>query len=425
MLFDDLVASQKRGVAVGIPSICSAHPWVLRAALQGEYPVLIESTCNQVNQHGGYTGQTPMDFVAYVHSIAAENGFPDEKILLGGDHLGPSVWATENANTAMTKAEELVRAYIIAGYHKIHLDASMHLGDDDPSQPLQVEIVSQRTARLARVAEAEYMVNRFPAPRYVIGSEVPSPGGARQYEKIVQVTKLLNVRQTIEATRLAFIQAGLAAAWERVMAIVVQPGVEFGDDFVLEYRPQEAHPLIQFIETQPGMVFEVHSTDYQSRASLHNLVCDHFAVLKVGPRLTYAFRQAVFTLAKWEEEMFPADICSNLLEVIDGVMLRQPQDWQKYYSGSPVEQAFKRKYSLSDRIRYYWPHPEIQAALKRLLLNLGKKPLPPSLVSQFVPEQMLRKQDLLTPQAFILASITAVLQDYTAACGLSLIGGIG
>jgi D-tagatose-1,6-bisphosphate aldolase subunit GatZ/KbaZ len=425
MFFDDLVANQKQGVIAGIPSICSAHPWVLRAALRGEGPVLIESTCNQVNQYGGYTGQTPMEFIAYVNRIAAENGFPAEKILLGGDHLGPSVWATENTNSAMTKAEELVREYVAAGYQKIHLDTSMHLGDDNPSQPLEAEIVAHRTARLARAAELEYKASRFPALHYVIGTEVPPPGGARQYEDKVQVTKVSNARQTIEATRLAFIQAGLEAAWERVMAIVVQPGVEFGDEFVLEYHPQEARSLVQFIEDQPMLVFEAHSTDYQSRASLRNLVRDHFAILKVGPRLTYAFRQAMFALAMLEEEIFPADMRSNLLGVIDGVMLRQPQDWQKYYSGSPAEQAYKRKYSLSDRIRYYWPHPEVQAALQRLLHNLSENPVPPTLVSQLIPELMLRKQDLLTPQAFILASITAVLQDYKAACGNSLAGAEG
>ena len=420
MFFDDLIANQKQGAAAGIPSICSAHPWVLRTALRGEGRVLIESTCNQVNQYGGYTGQTPRDFAAYVNSIAAENGFPAENILLGGDHLGPSVWAAENASRAMTKAEELVRGYIAAGYQKIHLDASMHLGDDDPSRPLEVEIVAERTARLAQAAEMEHKASRFPTPRYVIGTEVPAPGGAREYEDRVQVTTVANTRQTIEATQLAFMQAGLAAAWERVIAIVVQPGVEFGDDFVLEYRPQEARSLVQFIEDQPGLVFEAHSTDYQSSASLHSLVGDHFAILKVGPRLTYAFRQAVFALASLENELFSAGMRSNLLEVIDGVMLHQPQDWQRYYSGSPAEQAFKRKYSLSDRIRYYWPHPEVQAALQRLLRNLGENPLPPTLVSQLIPEQILRKQEVHTPQAFILACISAVLQEYATACGYSI-----
>jgi D-tagatose-1,6-bisphosphate aldolase subunit GatZ/KbaZ len=350
--------------------------------------------------------------------MAAENGFPLGKILLGGDHLGPSVWASENADSAMRKAEELVRGCIAAGYQKIHLDASMHLGNDDPSRPLEVEIIAQRTARLAQVSEAECAARGCLAPAYVIGSEVPAPGGAEQHEDRVQISKVSHTQQTIEATRLAFIQAGLAEAWERVIAIVVQPGVEYGDDFVLEYHPEKAQGLVQFIEDQPGLVYEAHSTDFQTRDSLRKLVGDHFAILKVGPRLTYAYRQAVFALAQLEEERVPVNRQSNLLEVIEGVMVRQPQYWQKYYSGSATEQAFKRKYSLSDRIRYYWPNAEIQAALQTLLDNLEGTPLPSPLVSELVPGQIPWKQDTLDPQAFILACICVVLQDYASACRL-------
>ena len=54
----------------GIPSICSAHPVVIEAAMRHAarlgLPVLIEATCNQVNQDGGYTGMTPDLFVAFV-----------------------------------------------------------------------------------------------------------------------------------------------------------------------------------------------------------------------------------------------------------------------------------------------------------------------------------------------------------------------
>jgi tagatose-1,6-bisphosphate aldolase non-catalytic subunit AgaZ/GatZ len=57
-LLDEIVRSQKRQEARGIASICSAHPWVLKAAMQGDGLLLIESTCNQVNQFGGYTGMT-------------------------------------------------------------------------------------------------------------------------------------------------------------------------------------------------------------------------------------------------------------------------------------------------------------------------------------------------------------------------------
>ena len=173
-LLDEVVRLQKRGEVRGIPSICSAHPWVLRTALRGESPVLIEATCNQVNQFGGYTGMTPPDFVTFVRGLAAESGFPLERFILGGDHLGPSPWQAEPAGQAMSKAIELVQAYVRAEFTKIHLDASMKLGGDDPVHPLDVELAARRLALLAKAAEAT--ADPSVALRYVIGTEVPIPG---------------------------------------------------------------------------------------------------------------------------------------------------------------------------------------------------------------------------------------------------------
>src|SRR3989337_2610075 len=96
MYLDEIVRAQKRGEATGTTWICSAHPWVLKAAVWNAQQVsevsetsetlLLESTCNQVNQFGGYSGMTPADFVRYVQGIAEENQFPFENIILGGDH---------------------------------------------------------------------------------------------------------------------------------------------------------------------------------------------------------------------------------------------------------------------------------------------------------------------------------------------------
>src|SRR3990172_8675323 len=104
MYLDKIVQAQKHGEAKGITSICSAHPWVLKAAMQQNTDILlIEATCNQVNQFGGYTGMTPADFVHYVRGIAMENQFPFGNIILGGDHLGPNVWQNEPADSAIQK----------------------------------------------------------------------------------------------------------------------------------------------------------------------------------------------------------------------------------------------------------------------------------------------------------------------------------
>ncbi|MEJ5225558.1 MAG: class II D-tagatose-bisphosphate aldolase, non-catalytic subunit [Anaerolineales bacterium] len=417
MYLDDVVAAQKRGEVRGITSICSAHPWVLRTAMQtveGAEPaeaLLIEATCNQVNQYGGYTGMTPRDFAAYVRGMAHEAGFPFERILLGGDHLGPNVWQDEPAETAMRKAEELVCQYVQAGFTKIHLDCSMKLADDPPGA-LDVEVIAQRTARLARAAESALTPasgRSGEALRYVIGTEVPIPGGATAHEEGISVTRVDDAKQTIEVTRAAFLKEGLAEAWTRVAAVVVQPGVEFGDAFVLPYQPEVARALSQFIESQP-LVYEAHSTDYQTREALTALVRDQFAILKVGPALTFAFREAVFALAMIENEWVAQDARSNIIQVLDDVMVRHPAHWKKYYHGDAYEQAFKRKYSLSDRARYYWGQPEVQDAFQRLMTNLGEKPLPYALLSQFVGETDLTARQVLHQK------VGRVLETYRAAC---------
>ena len=416
MYLDEIIGAQKRGEARGITSVCSAHPFVLKETLKVSKTfrvfALIEATCNQVNQFGGYTGMTPAIFVEYVRGIVEENGVPFENVILGGDHLGPNVWQAEPANVAMEKSKVLIRDYVEAGFTKIHLDCSMRLADD-PEGPLDVEVSANRAAQLAKVAEESLSPRERGRGegrlRYVIGTEVPIPGGATGHEETLHVTKVADAQQTIEATREAFLRQGLAEAWERVIGLVVQPGVEFGDDSVHPYRPEAARDLSKFIESQP-FVYEAHSTDYQTPDALKNLVRDHFAILKVGPALTFAFREAVFALANIEDELVTKDQRSNIVQVLDDVMLKHPEHWKKYYHGDEEEQAFKRKYSLSDRIRYYWTQPIVENAIGRLIANLGDEVLPAPLLEKFAGTT-----DLTAPQV-IENRINQVLENYLQAC---------
>jgi D-tagatose-1,6-bisphosphate aldolase subunit GatZ/KbaZ len=285
-----------------------------------------------------------------------------------------------------------------------------------------VELSARRTALLARVAEETLAKTGQPPHkylRYVIGSEVPIPGGATVHEDGVHVTKVEDARRTLELTRAAFLQHGLESAWERVIALVVQPGVEFGDDFILEYNPAAARRLKRFSETT-SFVYEAHSTDYQIGSALRRLVRDHFAILKVGPALTFAFREAAFALARMEDELLPREQRSHLIKTLDEVMRREPAYWKDHYHGTPRAIAFARKYSLSDRIRYYWGAPQVQSALGRMLQNLAGKPLPGSLVSQLLPGQwdkVRRGQIANSPEVLILDKVVSVLEDYAFACG--------
>lgn len=419
-----ILSEHRASRPVGITSVCSAHPVVLRAALNlGRVtgrPVLIESTCNQVNQEGGYTGLRPADFARQLVESADAAGLSREQLILGGDHLGPNPWRARPAAEAMAKACRLVADCVRAGYHKIHLDASMRLGDDPPG-PLDTKTIAGRSAELAAAAEAARAGGRHPAPVYVIGTEVPVPGGTEAHEGAPAVTNATAVAETLAETQAAFRRRHLDGAWERVVAVVVQPGVEYGDDSLFAYERDAVAALSQFITTQPRLVYEAHSTDYQTEEALRRMVEDHFAILKVGPALTFAYREALFALEMIERELLGSrrDVAlSDLRQVLDRVMQDDPAHWRGYYSGDEAALAFKRAYSLSDRIRYYWPRPEVAAAVARLTENLSHAPIPPALLSQYLPRQYegVRAGQLAdTPTALAETAVRFVLEAYERA----------
>jgi D-tagatose-1,6-bisphosphate aldolase subunit GatZ/KbaZ len=217
----------------------------------------------------------------------------------------------------------------------------------------------------------------------------------------------------------------LGSAWERVSALVVNPGVEFGDDFVLPYEPRKAAALSQFIENET-MIFEAHSTDYQTQDSLRKLVRDHFAILKVGPALTNAFREAIFWLAAVEEDLVTIDERSNIVAVLESVMLEHPEHWREYYHGAEAQLAHKMVSSLSDRIRYYWPDPHVQQALNRLLTNLSNLDISSKFLQLHGVQAATRIQlqgEKITPEKAILANIHSVLDSYDQVVGDCLRGG--
>lgn len=416
----EIIARHKAGEHLGICSVCSAHPLVIEAALRFDLhtdnSVLIEATSNQVNQFGGYTGMQPADFRGFVYGIAREVGFPLERLILGGDHLGPNCWQNEHADAAMEKAIALIEAYVAAGFSKIHLDASMSCADDPV--PLDPQVVAERAARLCLAAEQTASETQKKALTYVIGTEVPVPGGEASSINTVHVTHVEDAARTLETHRVAFEALGLEAAMKRVIAIVVQPGVEFYHTQVIHYQPQAAEALSGWIRQTP-MVYEAHSTDYQSRHAYRALVRDHFAILKVGPALTFAMREAIFALAQMESELIAPESRSRVLEVIDEVMLNEPDYWKKYYHPTWSQAMVDIHFSLSDRIRYYWPHPRIRQAVEKLLANLDTVRLPLGLISQFMPLQLERaslNEIVTTPRSLIIDKIQDVLRAYRYGC---------
>jgi D-tagatose-1,6-bisphosphate aldolase subunit GatZ/KbaZ len=167
------------------------------------------------------------------------------------------------------------------------------------------------------------------------------------------------------------------------------------------------------------MVFEAHSTDYQTRDMLRQLVMDGFAILKVGPGLTFALREAYYGLDQIAEFLFPDKRKETLIATIERVLTADPKNWDKYYHGSDDDKHIQRHFSYSDRIRYYWPQPEIDAAVKALFSLLDGVQIPETLINQYLTGAYVGVRDgKVKPDArsLALAAVDRVLEDYFEAC---------
>lgn len=426
-LLRDMIAKRQLKIPCGVASYCTANPLVIEAILQQakrfDDTVLIEATANQVNQFGGYTSMKPADFRDFVYKIAKHLGVSRDRIVLGGDHLGPLTWANEPKETAMKKAVELVKLFVSAGYKKIHLDTSMKLWDDAKDMPLSDEEIARRGAILYQACEDAYqeLKRKNPAeqrPVYIIGSEVPIPGGAQEEEDSISVTKPEAVEKTIAVYKEQFEKKGLKNAFENVIGIVVQPGVEFGDDEIFHYDTRKAAKLCEKVREYDGIVMEGHSTDYQSPTELKQMVADGIAILKVGPALTFALRNGLFALSMMEKSLLPDEQQVNFEAILENTMLMQPQKWENYYHGTKAEIAMKRKYSFSDRCRYYFAQPEIQEAIERLIENINQVNIPLGLLYQYMPTQYRKVRDGILEKearALLLDSVVEVVEAYNFA----------
>lgn len=413
----ELIARNRAGSGEAMASVCSAHPQVIAAsallAEELDQPLLLEATSNQVNQFGGYTGMQPADFIAFARRICSNVGVSGDRLLFGGDHLGPQVWRAQGAEIAMANARDLVAAYVKAGFTKIHLDCS----EGCAGEPAQVsdDVSASRAAELAAVCEAT-----APDPAslsYVYGTEVPPPGGARVEEggQGIAPTRPESALATIEAHRREFASRGLDDAWSRAVGLVVQPGLEFAPDHLHRFDLASPDRLSPVLADLPGQSFEAHSTDYQAADVYPAIAQRHFAVLKVGPALTFAYRQAIYALegvASWvstgSRESVPT--------VMERLMLANPANWSKHYAGTDEELRLLRHFSYADRIRYYWVQPDAERAVAALFAALPAKQPTNMVLEQFFAPAVINRAEQLEAKAgnWATALVWAQVQDMLA-----------
>ncbi len=316
----------------------------------------------------------------------------------------------------MRRSEAMMDAFVRAGFTKIHLDTSMGCAGEPVALP--DETTAARAARLAKVSESAGDSTDYDRPLYIIGTEVPIPGGAMEALNHLELTKPDAAIETVEVHRKAFTALGLQDAFERAIGAVVQPGVEFGNENVVIYDRGKAASLSAVLKQVPQFVFEAHSTDYQPVQALSELVQDGFAILKVGPMLTFALREALYGLDQLAAFLDNLGDEETLRGKMERLLLAEPKNWEKYYHGDATERRLQRHFSYSDRIRYYWPHPDARAAVDALLRRLSGRKLPETLISQYLgtlyPAVACGKVES-QPHALMIEAVRNVIRNYDRA----------
>jgi D-tagatose-1,6-bisphosphate aldolase subunit GatZ/KbaZ len=430
----NLFAKNKGHQVVGFTSICSATPLVVETALEyakiRNLVVCLESTGKQVNQFGGYVGMQPKQFAEFVMQTAKRISLSKDQVVLGGDHLGPEPWHFETSDVAMSKARQLIKQCVRAGYRKLHLDPSMPCQDDVRyGRPyISVEKIAERTADLCETAEDAIKEEDGDETQlvYVVGTDVPAPGGERKDHAEIPASSVRETEETISRIKRAFVKRGLESAWNRCVALVVQTGATFGPERIWNYDSTKTKDLKALIRHYGNLVFEAHSTDFQTEEALTNMVKDHFAILKAGPCLTFAMREALYALAYIERELLNdrrGVILSGLPEAMRDLMMTDQTHWRNYYRGNLPYLLYITTYGFSDRIRYYWSNPSIIKAVERLFKNMTDFGIPLPLLSQYMPAQYenVRKGCIpCTPRHIVKNKIMEILDRYAEACGNSV-----
>jgi D-tagatose-1,6-bisphosphate aldolase subunit GatZ/KbaZ len=398
----------------------------LEHAAQRDLTVCIESTGQQVNPSGGYAGMTPKQFAGFVQQMANTVGLRGDQVVLGGDHLGPEPWRSETSEAALGKAHDLIGHCVQAGYRKLHLDPSQPCKDDLPNGPdISIDTIAERTARLCQSAEEAAAAGSQNDHRlvYVLGTDVPMPGGQNRDQAEPAVSSASETRETLSRMHRAFLKRGLESAWSRCVAIVVQTGAAFGPESVWCYDGEKTKALKKWIGASDNWVYEAHSTDFQTEAALSAMVKDHFAILKAGPCLTFAMREALYALAFIEREWSTYRrgwIPSRLPAVMEALMLADRKKWRNHYRGDDSYLRYVTAFGFSDRVRYYWNHPRSRAAVRSLFANLSAHGIPLPLLSQYMPAQYEAVREgriSCAPQHLVKHKIMEVLERYAAACG--------
>ena len=392
-----------------LPSFCTSNIDVIESILFfcniKKLPCLIESTSNQVNQHGGYTNKTPKMFVKEISSLRKKIKFDSKRLFLGGDHLGPLPWGKKNKNIAIKNSISLINDYLSENFCKIHVDTSIKCKND---KFINSEIVFNRTSEILNNDSIKKKIkNRL----LVVGTEVPLAGGGDNKNLIRTSTK--QIETEVFNFKKIFQKLNLRNSF---FGLVIEPGMKYKHSKIT--KPN----FTQFgnkknISKKNNFFYEAHSTDYQSKKILRQLVKNNFRFLKVGPELTYNYARSLFFMENIEKKKIKLKN-SNIKKTIFFSMLKNKKYWNGYYIKKKPELFLNSKL---DRMRYYFDTKEVKNSvgiLRRNINLLDKKNIVcfmnPSTKKDFLN---FSKRKLSNFNIIKLIFISKTLKKYFSSCG--------
>ena len=215
---------------------------------------------------------TPADFRRFVEDIASARRLRPRRrscsAAIISDQIRGSIFRPMRR---WQRAEAMVAAYVEAGFTKIHLDTSMGCARRARGarrrrrrRARRAPRGGRRSGRATRAVGAARLRHRHRGPDArrrdaCLGRRSRSRRPRRRWQRSLRTARPLP-------------RAGIGDAFERVIALVVQPGVEFDHERVVAYEPARAKALDGVLERERSIVFEAHSTDYQPPELLQALV---------------------------------------------------------------------------------------------------------------------------------------------------------
>ena len=277
-----------------LPSFCTSNIDVIKTILYfcnvKKLPCLIESTSNQVNQHGGYTKKNPKIFVKEILNLKKKIGFNSKNFFLGGDHLGPLPWKHKKKSIAIKNSISLINEYLDQNYCKIHIDTSIRCKDDkyiDNEKVLNRSNEILNNFRIKKKIKKKFLV---------LGTEVPLAGSGDN-KKLIPTNKKQISTEVLNIKKM-FKKIGLK---NKFFGLVIEPGMKYGHSTIK--KPNFTNFADKRnISIKNNFFYEAHSTDYQPNEVLKQLVKNNFKFLKVGPELTYNYSRSLFFMENIEKK---------------------------------------------------------------------------------------------------------------------------